>query len=965
MLPIPSDAKGVLFVVSTSHMDWHWISTFEQYYTMGTPSGPHYAVKYIFDQLRSLLPTRELLVNAIGAEDPVQSPNTFFRYNLAEVAWLRRYLQDHPEWAKDLAHLEQYFSFIGGGITSADSLVNNGEVFIRNFLLGREYVRQKGLGNLLSDNCWVPDDFGSDPQLPVVLKAMGFKGVSFARVPGGQASGFGNYSAPSPAQNQTYQLASNGVTFQWLAADNSSVLAYYMLCKYQNPAYGYPWAQQGASDDDLNNFIAINTYTDPSNRFNSFPVNQPGQIMMTPSGGDFAVPCTDLLQAVQDYNTNYYPSTGANYNNTGVYALMASFGEFVDYVLDKVKDNSLSLQTLQGWNAAENGFDPTSYWTGHFANYVQLKVDQQRTANRLLAAETLSTLLRAYSDLSSYLLDGLNNMIGIAWNDLVPSSHHDYVNGTAPTSIYEQEQVPLLKQALFQADAALHQGMHLLAESVEASPGENEIAYVVFNPAGTARTISKILEIPYTPNLSVVSSYRFDGNSNLYPIQHTAEGNLLILMGQLESTGYTVVYFSTEAPNYPISPIAQPPENLTAFFMNNGVIQIAIDKGPSNGWAINSIILNEDQSEIAGGLCNQILPYSESTSGNPYQMGNELDSTAFGLASQSAYQRGEGKIIESGPYRWRFQGKMSNTPETGKGESQLELEYVLELGDPLIRVRVKGNAAANTATSVVSNWNIKNAPTNPPAMSYGTANHWNGPNFTPPYWSGPVFRSTHDFVTINDPTNSSNPPLGVIYHEGMRAWAFSNGQLMGILLRNTNGNYGRGAQNADVGTHTQHYAFRVPGVDIPETCEPLQESMQFQMPLMAAPISSVSSGVATMAPTGYLASVTGAAIIRMARTQAGSGTTFTDQSESENLPTPFSFVLRLYQPTNASSGTWSVQIPFIQNNSGGSPSISWVSALEEYLAGAASVDYSNGVISLGELETLATLRVQSWRKGSV
>lgn len=252
----------------------------------------------------------------------------------------------------------------------------------------------------------------------------------------------------------------------------------------------------------------------------------------------------------------------------------------------------------------------------------------------------------------------------------------------------------------------------------------------------------------------------------------------------------------------------------------------------------------------------------------------------------------------------------------------------------------------------------------PPAMSYGTANHWNGPNFTPPYWSGPVFRSTHDFLTLSDQAGSSSAALGAIYHEGMRSWAFSEGQLLGILLRNTNNYTGRGAQNADTGTHTQHYAFRIPGVGTPETCQPLQESMQFQMPLLAAPVPLIASGLASMATSGFLASVTGAAIIRMARTQSGSGTNFTDQVDYDTLPTPFSLVMRMYQPTNKSSGNWTVQVPFMNNNSGGTPSISWVSALEEPLVDAVAVDYDNGIISLSELETLATLRIQSWRSGS-
>lgn len=954
---IPVDAKGVLFVVSTSHMDWHWHSTFEQYYTMGSQSDGHMPVRYILDQVRALLPTPNMVMSSTPP-----APNTFYKYNLAEVAWLRRYLLDNPDWIKDLALMQGYFSFIGGGITSPDSLVTNGEVFIRTYLVGREYIRKKGLEQLLTNACWVPDDFGTDPQLPVVLQAMGLRSVSFARIPGWQPNS--NYYAANPSdQNQSLQLAKNGVTFRWLAADGSSVLANYMLCVMQNPGYGYPWNQEGATADNLNTFITQNNYPSsgkPNGIGPTFPVNQPGLIMMTPSGGDFAVPSNDLLNAVQEYNEDYYPSSGSNYNGTGVYAIMGSFQDFVEYVLEKVNTKKLTLQTLQGWNAAENGFDPTSYWTGHFANYVQLKINQQRTTNRLMAAETLSTLLRAYSYLSDYLLDGLDNMIAGAWNDLVPSSHHDYITGTAPTSIYQQEQLPLSNQALKQAEASLNQGMELLAASVNASTGEKEVPYVVFNPAGTARTISKVVEIPATPALALLNSYRIDNDTEekYYAIQRTTDNKILILLPDLESMGYTVVYFSPNAPTHPVLLIPQKPEDNGSIYLNNGVVQIAIDKGETNGWALNSILILNTQTEVANGLCNSLQAYSEDGYGNPYQMGNEISADGFQLAETPSYTIGKGNIMETGPYRWRFLGKMTNIPQQQEGESKVQMEYILEWNDPIIHMRVKGNAAYNTATSVVTSWGLNNTPTAPPAMCYGTANHWNGPNFTP-YWPGPVFRSTHDFVTIEDTSNPSGAPLCAMYHEGVRAWTYSSGQLMGILFRNTNDNIGRGASNSDPDTHTQYYVFRIPGVGTPDSCQPLQESLQCQMPLVAAAIPSINAGIAEMAATGNLASITGNAILRMARTQPGSGGVQTNPTDLTK-PMPFSFVLRLYQPTNTTSGSWTVNIPFINNNEGGTPVISKVTALEEPIFDALPVKYANGAINFDTLETLTTLQVQSW-----
>src|SRR5690349_18478809 len=139
---VPAGAQGILFVVSTSHMDWNWIATFEQYYNTGktypSDSGPDNSVRYILDQA------------LFNLQDSI-SPG--YQYNLAEMAWLKRYLQDNPTLPPMLAGLQGSLFFLGGGITSPDNLVCNGEAFIRNYLLGRTYAKSIGLGNLLTDVC--------------------------------------------------------------------------------------------------------------------------------------------------------------------------------------------------------------------------------------------------------------------------------------------------------------------------------------------------------------------------------------------------------------------------------------------------------------------------------------------------------------------------------------------------------------------------------------------------------------------------------------------------------------------------------------------------------------------------------------------------------------------------------------------------------------------------------------------
>ncbi len=271
----PGPLTNMLYIVSTSHMDWDWGATFEQYYSIGRNDAGNVSVRSILDNAIKLMTTTP----------PEGDPP--YQYNLAEMAWLQRYLQDNPTILPTLVGLEGSLFFLGGGMTSPDDQVCNGEAFIRTYLVGRNFAKSAGLSALLTDVCWLPDDYGHDPQLPVVLSAMGMNGVGFARCPGWQASApAGTYTIiPKPSQppySLSDQLVEQGVTFYWQAADGSTVLSQYMYDIHQNPGYGVVWDQD------------VSPYSTPVNEtladFVGQTAKQPGNIMMAPCGGDFSYP---------------------------------------------------------------------------------------------------------------------------------------------------------------------------------------------------------------------------------------------------------------------------------------------------------------------------------------------------------------------------------------------------------------------------------------------------------------------------------------------------------------------------------------------------------------------------------------------------------------------------------------------------------------------------------------------------
>jgi alpha-mannosidase len=941
-----TETTGTLFVVSTSHMDWDWGATFEQYYSNGLDGNP---------------PTDSgAVVNILNSAIELINQNSAYKYNLAEVAWLQRYMKDNPRNKVTPAMVNKFY-FLGGGITSPDNLICNGEAFIRNYLIGRNYVKSLGLNDLLTDVCWIPDDFGQDPQLPVVLKAMGMTGVSFWRVPGNQPSP-PQFIVPT-AQQWSTKLATTGGAFKWFAADHSSVLTLQMIDNY-----GVIWNQvtDGGDTTYLTDFV------------NQTLNVQPGKLFMAPCSGDFSpvtsgLPDSPLVDAVNYYNS--MTPGGAS----GVNGVMGTFQDWIDAMNN---DSTIELTSY-------HNFDASNFWTGFFSSRVQLKINHQRAVNRLMAAETLVTLLAVKSMFSRSVLDGFTSAIDTAWENLIPSTHHDYIPGTAGDIVYYTEQLPLGETALIQSEEVLKKAMDYLGQTFNDQPQNGEISYAVFNPSGFSRTVGTMIEIEKTEQLKGVNSYRLPNQTTYNALQMAENGNFLLPYEGLASTGYGCVYLSSQAQ---FSAPVLTPAIAESYTFGNGLVNITIDK--SNAWAISSIravALNQVNILGDGNLGNDIKVYYEkpddsndaeeivaSTTapgqepplltqtgiGNIYQMGNELypstgATDGFYADSTSVFEGQDGEILENGPYRWHFRGTIYNA----KNDLTTIVEYFLEFNEPMVRVRITGRATKNRTSpnTVVTGWSVDNVT----AMNYGTANHWydNG-NFVP-YWNGPTFRPVHDFITLNGADASSNP-IAAMYNEGMRSWALTGNQLLGILFRNSPG-ADRGAAGSDIDVHTQNFAFRINGVGNAASCQPLQESLAFQQRQLNAPVRTTIPLIKTLQDAGsenMLAAVDQSnAIIRVARLQPGSGSIFLDGVGKTTLP--FSFILRLYQPTNHTtstkikSGPFIVKMPLPPVPSTAYPIISLVTALEESIPNS-SINYANGQFTLSSMDTLTTVQVQTF-----
>src|SRR5215813_2259198 len=216
-LGIPPDARRVVIVSQSSHLDWDWRHTFEQYF-----AGP------LVDPLLFLLPgtVDTILSEAVGLMTQFRGSGVPYYYSVAEMGFLARFVEAHPELVQPLHAVGQNLRIVGGGVTSPDSLLPPGEAFIRDYLVGKQWV-DATLG-LPIRAAWLPDDFGLDAQLPIVLQAMGLGSVGFGRAPGADSSlGSLGFKPPVPGSIAA-TLLHDGLDFRWRAADGSETLAHWM-----------------------------------------------------------------------------------------------------------------------------------------------------------------------------------------------------------------------------------------------------------------------------------------------------------------------------------------------------------------------------------------------------------------------------------------------------------------------------------------------------------------------------------------------------------------------------------------------------------------------------------------------------------------------------------------------------------------------------------------------------------------
>ncbi|MFZ1010424.1 MAG: hypothetical protein WAN65_26530 [Candidatus Sulfotelmatobacter sp.] len=465
------------------------------------------------------------------------------------------------------------------------------------------------------------------------------------------------------------------------------------------------------------------------------------------------------------------------------------------------------------------GICPFPSPSGCYGSRPGIKILHHRTLRNLLAAELFS-LIASWGQSSGGSLSigtGVTQQDRLleAWNLLVPSTHHDYITGTAIPDVFHTEQMGLLEQAASLSRGILEDTLRTVAGAIKPQNVQSPSLFpvAVFNPLGFSREN----EVAYICGDDVKNaSITVSGTS----YQKTNDGGLLFA-ASAPALGYQTAYL-TNADNPPANPVVvSPPANpvsATQVNISNGLVSATLQQNSTGIWGLTSVIDLATGTQLINqnSFANQLLFYQEN--GDEYQFGNELTEPAWNLADVSAYLSNPAiEIVESGTFRAIV--RTSFTYNDGSTQLEYVMEYIMYASEAMLRMRTKG-AAPMIQTGPYTGYSVLTSFLLNPALPIdtvvrGTPYHWTGvmPNWISPqqvYWNGPMFMPTHNFVI----PQASGAALCAIYHSDVPAWGISyewnsanqsfdqnNATLYGCLWRNGNGNYFSWVANTDYLSH--------------------------------------------------------------------------------------------------------------------------------------------------------------------
>jgi hypothetical protein len=411
-LGIPGDARQVLVFAETSHWDPNWLRTSEEYFEG--------RVAHVLDAALDELTREEQRV-----------------FSIESLFFVRLYWERRPTRRAELRRLvnDGRLRLTGTGLTSPDTLLPSAEAILRDFLLGQEWLRERGM-TAEPRLAYFADDFGHSPALPSLLRAMGYDQAAVTRIDGAYFVAC-DYRRErefpllgSSAHLLTHELRT--ADFLWRGPDGAEVLchwnpftyfqgdmlAYVGVIRWMGRLFGAPWRTSG--------HVArrVAAYAHQLSPLARTPY------LFCPIGCDFNDPIPGLHGLLSRHNREHY-------ERTGVWVVLAGLDDY----LDLVGCHRARLPVLE--------LDPNPTWMGFYASRPEAKQRCNRIGRKLDVADRLTVTAPPATSIAA------GPGLAEAWDLLAIANHHDFITGTSPDRVWLAEQLPWLERAERLADQAL------------------------------------------------------------------------------------------------------------------------------------------------------------------------------------------------------------------------------------------------------------------------------------------------------------------------------------------------------------------------------------------------------------------------------------------------------------------------------------------------------------------------------
>ncbi len=414
-LGIPKEAKKVLIFSESSHWDPNWLKKAEEYFNQFVCNNLNQAIIELKKEPRRI-------------------------YSIECIFFLRMFWEKYPEKQEILRDLinKKQIRITNIGVTTADTILPSTEAILRDFLVGQEWLRINKIEQE-PKLAYFADSFGCTPALPSILKATGFKYTTLTRVDGMYFMGCDlepqkNFPRPNSTAEKLLKKEKS-LDFVWKDMNGAQVLCHWNAFSYgQGDMLAYigvtrVYLFRIALSFRSNRHIAkrVKQYVKKLYKYSKTPY------MLCPIGFDFVEPIPDLIMLLDRYNQKYYKKTGIWVVNAG----MEDYFELISHYQDK-------LPKLE--------IDPNPYWTGFYTSRPLLKKQCKNLVDKLILTEKLS-FLPGNSDINKKI----NSKLKEPWWQAVTSNHHDFITGTSPDKVVEEEQMYEVVKATNSVDLILKQ----------------------------------------------------------------------------------------------------------------------------------------------------------------------------------------------------------------------------------------------------------------------------------------------------------------------------------------------------------------------------------------------------------------------------------------------------------------------------------------------------------------------------